>query len=151
MQAYAAEHNIDDSNWVFLSADSETMKRFTSEIGFAYFPSPRGFDHLAQTTILDRDGRVYRQIYGDIFNPPSFVEPLKELVFGHPAESRGLSVWIDKVRLFCTIYDPNSGRYKFDYSVFVAAITGLMSLGAMAVFIVLAWRGSRRRSSRAGA
>jgi protein SCO1/2 len=46
------------------------------------------------------------------------------------------------VRLFCTIYDPSTGRYRFDYSIFVAMIIGILCLASIAIFIVRAWRQS---------
>lgn len=140
MRTYARERGINISEWFFLSADPATMGALTRDVGFVYFESPRGFDHLAQITLLDADGRVYAQIYGENFATPTLVEPLKQLVFGTPAQARSLSGWINGVRLFCTIYDPSSGRYRFDYSLFIAIGVGIVSLGAVAVFIVRAWR-----------
>ncbi|MDX1488344.1 MAG: SCO family protein [Acidiferrobacterales bacterium] len=140
MRTYARERGISISEWFFLSADPATMGALTRDVGFIYFASPRGFDHLAQTTLLDAQGRVYAQIYGENFATPTLVEPLKQLVFGTPAQARSLSGWINGVRLFCTIYDPSTGRYRFDYSLFIAIGVGIFSLGAVAVFVVRAWR-----------
>lgn len=140
MRTYARERGINISEWFFLSADPATIGALTRDLGFVYFESPRGFDHLTQITMLDAQGRVYAQIYGDNFPTPTLVEPLKQLVFGTPAQARSLSGWINGVRLFCTIYDPSSGRYRFDYSLFIAIGVGIISLGAVAIFVVRAWR-----------
>ena len=140
MRTYAGERGINISQWFFLSADPATIDGLTRELGFIFFKSPKGFDHLAQVTLLDAQGRVYAQIYGDNFPTPTLVEPLKQLVFGAPTQARSVSDWINGVRLFCTIYDPSSGRYRFDYSLFIAIGIGLVSLGAVAVFLVRAWR-----------
>ena len=48
------------------------------------------------------------------------------------------------MKLLCTVYDPAVGRYRFDYSIFVAAGVGLLCLGAVGVFLVRAWRESER-------
>jgi protein SCO1/2 len=93
--------------------------------------------------VIDADGRVYRQIYGQKFDTPSLVEPLKELVYNSPRDLGLVDAWIDNVRLFCTIYDPKTGRYKFDYSIFVTIFAGVLSLGAIAVFIIHASRNVR--------
>jgi protein SCO1/2 len=140
MRTYARERGINISEWFFLSADPVTIGALTRDVGFVYFESPRGFDHLTQITMLDAQGRVYAQIYGENFATPTLVEPLKQLVFGTPAQAHSLSGWINGVRLFCTIYDPSSGRYRFDYSLFIAIGVGVVSLGAVAVFVVRAWR-----------
>ena len=140
MRQYAATRNINAANWYFLSGDEATVAALAADIGFIYFASPKGFDHTSQTTVLDADGRVYRQVYGQSFKTQALVEPLKELVFETPVDATFLAGWLDNVRLFCTVYDPSSGRYRFDYSIFVAAFVGIMCLGAVGTFIVRSWK-----------
>lgn len=143
MRLYARERGIDTTQWRFLSADAMTIDALSKDLGFIFRRSPKGFDHLAQTTVLDAEGRVYRQVYGEDFDPPSLVEPLKELALGLTSHLPPVSGWIDRVRLFCTLYDPASGRYRFDYSIFVGIAVGIICLGAIAVFVVRAWRQPR--------
>lgn len=140
MAIYARRQGIDAPGWVFLSGDAESTAAIARELGFTYKASPKGFDHMAQVSIVDGDGVIYRQVYGDRFEPPALVEPLKELVWGLDSASSTLDRWVDNIRLFCTIYDPSVGRYRFDYSIFAALIIGFLCLGAIAVFVVRAWR-----------
>ena len=140
MHLFARDRRIKIPEWKFLSTDKTTMDVLGRETGFIFFPSPKGYDHLAQTTLLDGDGMVYRQIYGENFESPLLVEPLKELVYGERTDASIITNWINNVRLFCTIYDPASGRYRFDYSIFIAIGVGSITLGTMAVFIVRIWR-----------
>ena len=142
MMLYASGQGIDLHDWSFLSGDVNTLSTLTTELGFTYATSPKGFDHMAQVTVLDANGMIYRQVYGDRFDPPALVEPLKELVFGLDPTSAPLERWLDNVRLFCTIYDPSTGRYRFDYSIFFALIIGILCLASIAIFIVRAWRQS---------
>ena len=144
MRLYADRQGVTMSDWRFLSGDPRTLERLLDQLGFSYVASPRGFDHLAQTTVIDAEGRVYRQIYGDSFAVPFLVEPLKEMALGRPAGLTALGDWIDRVKLLCTVYDPAAGRYRFDYSIFIAAGVGVLCLGAVGVFIVRAWRESAR-------
>lgn len=144
MRLYARERNIDTSNWDFLSGDKETIEAFSKDLGFIFFASAKGFDHLSQVSLLDAEGKVYRQIYGVKYDPPQLVEPLKELVFGKHSEAGAVQGWINNIRLFCTIYDPHSGRYEFDYSIFIGIIMGILILGAIATFIVREWRRNNR-------
>jgi len=143
MNLYAQERGIHLPGWYFASSDEATITRLASDLGFIYFASPKGFDHMAQTTVLSADGRVYAQVYGQDFEAPLLVEPLKQLVLGTQPESGTVHAWLGKVRLLCTIYDPTSGRYKFDYSIIVSLFVGLICLGSVAAFIVHAWRGSK--------
>lgn len=149
MASFARERGIDRPGWHFVSADPATVDAFARELGFAFAPSAGGFEHLAQTTVVDRDGRVYAQVYGQAFGTPSLVEPLKQLVLGIRPEAGRLGRWLDGVRLFCTVYDPASGRYRFDWSIFIAAGAGLVSLGGVAVFIVRALRQRGTPAARA--
>jgi protein SCO1/2 len=147
MRAFARERGIDIRGWHFVSADAPTVAALTRDLGFLYYHSAGGYDHLTQTTVIDAQGRVYRQVYGEAFPAPALVEPLKQLVFGTRAQASGFSGWINGVRLFCTVYDPASGRYRFDYSLLITIATGVVSLGAVAVFLIRAWRQSRSSTS----
>jgi len=140
MHLFARERNINLEGWDFLSTDSDTIEAFSNDVGFIFFKSAKGFDHLSQITLLDADGKVYRQVYGVKYEPPQLIEPLKELLFGNRTESTLVEGWINNIRLFCTLYDPHSGRYEFDYSIFIGIIMGIIILGAIAIFIVRAWR-----------
>jgi len=140
MRSFAREQGIDLPGWHFLSADAATIERLAAELGFLFFASPRGFDHLAQITVLDQDLRVYNQIYGDSFLPPALTEPLKRLALGIAAEQSGIAALFERVRLLCTVYDPASGKYHLDNSLFVALGTGLTGLFAIAIFIIRSWR-----------
>jgi len=112
-------------------------------VGFTYFASPKGFDHITQTTILDARGRVVLQVYGEDFAPPLIVEPLKKLVWGQNLDRRSLQGLANTVKLFCTIYDPTSGRYRFDYSLIVNIIAGGLALGIALAGIVAGLRNVR--------
>ena len=146
MMDFARKQSIDDPNWTFLSGSPENIAKLVENVGFIYFPTPRGFDHITQVTIVDRDGLIYQQVYGGAFELPWLVEPLKDLVLNRPqSEHNFLSGVVDRVKLFCTVYDPNTGRYRFDYSLFIQiAIGALVVLGVMS-YLLLEIRRARRR------
>ncbi len=141
MGAFARQQGVDAANWHFLSATPATIAALSKDVGFLFFPSPRGFDHINQVTVIDRDSKVYRQVYGVKFELPWLVEPLKELVFNRP-ESAGHLVagLLDRIRLFCTVYDPSSGRYEFDRSLFFQIAIGFMIVLSVIIYL---WRGFR--------
>jgi len=143
MRMYASRNGIDVESWHFLSGDAASIATISENVGFQFFPSKVGFDHLSQTTIVDADGIIYRQVYGEDFTAPAFVEPLKELVFNTPRSAGLFDHWVDNFKLFCTVYDPNSGRYRFDYSIFMTILVGTLCLGAIATFVVREWRNAR--------
>lgn len=143
MRAYAQSQGVKFANWRFLSADESTIDAIAKDLGFVFYPSPRGFDHLAQTTIIDEKGIVYRQVYGSTFEPPAIIEPLKALVFGRKGNFSTVDGLLNRLKLFCTIYDPANERYRFDYSIFVGGTIGLACLILLAVVSIREWRRGR--------
>jgi protein SCO1 len=146
MAEYARRYGITDPHWHFLSSpDEATISALMDAVGFLRTPSPRGFDHTVQVTVLDREGRVHRQVYGEIFPTPQLVEPLKDLVFNRPASEAGMFGQLtDRVRLFCTVYDAQGDRYKFDYSLFAGIFIGVLVLGSSIAWLLTEVRRSRR-------
>jgi len=148
MRQYALERHIDDPAWHFASADPVTIEALTRETGFEYVAAGGAYDHLAQLTILDADGQVYRQVYGPDFEPPALVDPLKQLALGAPSAGPPLAGLMDKVRLLCTAYDPKSGRYRFDYSLILEILITLFCTVGITIFVVRGWRQGGRPSAK---
>ena len=146
LRVFANKQSIDDPNWEFLSGSADEVARLVDNIGFVYFPSPRGFDHINQVTVIDRDGVVYRQVYGAAFELPWMVEPIKELVYNRPQPGDHIgSGLLNRIKLFCTVYDPNTGRYKFDYSLFVGMAVGAIALLSVVFWLLLEYSRTRRK------
>ncbi len=60
-----------------------------------------------------------------------------DLVLGRPKPDQSLiGDIVDKVRFFCTTYDPASDAYRFDYSLFVG-----MVIGGVIIFLGIAFIG----------
>ena len=145
MLHFARKQGIDDRGWYLLSASPATVNALAAELGFEFFASPNGFDHITQATVIDAGGRVYRQVYGEVFETPLLVEPLKELVLGQPRPNQTLlSELIDKVRFFCTTYDPARDAYHFDYSLFIGIFVGATIILSGIIFLVREIRHNRR-------
>ncbi|MCX7383365.1 MAG: SCO family protein [Alphaproteobacteria bacterium] len=143
LRAYADMHGIDRDGWEFLSASTATIDRLAADTGFRFIPRAGAFDHTTQVTLIDQEGRVYRQIYGEDFSTQALVEPLKQLVYGQ-REALSVASLINRFRLLCTVYDPNAGRYRFSYAVFIEIAIGAASLLGVAVFVTRLWRQARR-------
>lgn len=147
LRRYAAERGIEAPDWYFASGDQATVDALADETGFSYVPLAGGFDHLTQVTILDADGRVYRQVYGPEFQPPMIVDPLKRLALGMAVGEQPMADFLSRVRLICTSYDPKSGRYRFDYSLILEIAIGVSCALAALAFVVHTWR--QMRATRA--
>lgn len=145
LAAFARDQNVDgDPAWRLASGDGGTIAALISDLGFSYAAVAGGFDHVAQTTILDAEGRVYRQVYGDAFPIPVFVEPLKELVFGTVTRALTVTGLADRIRFLCTVYDPATGRYRTDYSIAFGIVLGGLSLVLTGTVVFRTWLHGRR-------
>ena len=122
MAAFARAQGVNRPNWRFLSGSEAEVAGLARDIGFSYAGSAGGFLHTAQTTIVDRDGRVYRQVYGDDFPIQMFMEPLKETVYGTVGSFLDMKGLLDRVRFICTVYDPNQGRYRVSYAIVMSLL-----------------------------
>ena len=142
MRDFARRYGIDVPDWEFLSPFESQLAPLVADFGFEYVRTAGGFDHLTQLTILDADGRVFRQVYGDEFALPLLIDPLQELVTGTPMPRASLAELLERVRIICTVYDPKSGRYRFKTSV----IGEIMSFVVVTVVIFgFLWHDRRKR------
>ncbi|NQW00113.1 MAG: SCO family protein [Rhodospirillales bacterium] len=136
MQDFASQRRADEiPGWHFLSGDADSVGQLTQVAGFTYFKSAKGFDHLDQVTLIDGNGVIQAQVYGELFAKPTLIDPLKALVFGTTTPYRSLDDLIKKVRLFCILYDPATERYKFNYALFIQLGVGALFIGAVLVFL----------------
>jgi len=144
MREFAVKQGALRPNWEFASPAPQDVKSLTEDFGFVYAASAGGFDHLTQVTVLDAQGRIAAQIYGETFELQMLVEPMKTLLAGESVPVRGVSGWIEQVRILCTVYDPASGRYRLNYSLFIEIGAGLSVIGSV-VYYLLAERRRRRK------
>lgn len=136
MKLFARQYNIGDENWRIASGEPDAVEHLAADTGFIYFASPRGFDHLIQTTVVNAEGKIDSQIYGENFEATRLVEPLKQLYFGGIASVDSVESFVNRVRLFCTIYDPTEDTYRFDYSFFIGMALSAFVLFLMGNFVV---------------
>ena len=119
LKSFATQNGIVFPNWEFLSPAQAILAELTAGFGFSYAARPAGFDHIVQVTLVDADGKIYRQIYGEALSTDMLVEPLKQLITGAPvAQSGAVADLVDRVRILCSVYDPNTGKYRLDYVLF---------------------------------
>ncbi|HEX4928300.1 MAG TPA: SCO family protein [Burkholderiales bacterium] len=154
MKGFAAKFGLGGArDWLFLTPQSSDRERLLADFGFRAEPTSAGFDHLLQVSIVDAQGRLYRQIYGDEFDSPLFVGPLLELAQNAPVEQSTLAAAWNKVRLLCTVYDPSAGRYRVNYAIVIELLVGASVLLGVSGFLVLEWRRRRpgQKPAEAGA
>jgi protein SCO1/2 len=132
----------EDSNWDFVAISPEQLELLSEQLGFIYYPSPKGFEHLVQASVVDAQGVVYRQVYGMSFPTPIMIEALKQLVFDKPQAQSMLEYLENRIRLFCTVYDPATDTYQVDVSVFIGTFVGMLVSLLFALTLFKEWRRS---------
>lgn len=148
MRAFALQQQINDKNWEFLSPQASDVDALARDFGFSYVATPIGFEHTLQVSILDADGRIQNQVYGDAFTADSLGEPLRRLLSGSLLSTSALarssfSDVLAKVRILCSVYDPRTGKYRVDYSLYIEIAGFLTFVLTLLVLLVQEWRARR--------
>lgn len=148
LRAFSIAHQLNRmTDWYVASADAETTEALLRDLGFSWRDAAGGFDHPSQTTILDAEGRVYRQIYGEDFPLPVFMAPLKELVLGTTTVSIAPKDLWNRLTFLCTVYNPLTRAYRFDYGILFGIFFGAVSLLLTGIVVLRLWL-ERRRATR---
>jgi protein SCO1/2 len=144
LKAFAFQNGIHLPNWEFLSPAAAIVPELTRNFGFSYVATSAGFDHMNQVTLVDAEGRIIRQLYGESFNAADLTEPLKAMITGAPipAQTSTLAELVDRIRIICSVYDPISGKYRTNYSLYFE-IVGFISF--MIFMGWIAWSFTRKR------
>ncbi|MBL8488298.1 MAG: SCO family protein [Rhodocyclaceae bacterium] len=145
MRSFALQHGIRLPNWEFLSPAQALVPELTRDFGFSYVQTLAGFDHINQVTLVDSQGRIVRQVYGEVFTAEMLQEPLKALLGGETLAPQAVSLedMVDRIRILCSVYDPTTGKYRVDYRIVMELAGAVTFIVWLAVFI---WR--ERRQSR---
>ena len=148
MRAFAAQQRIDAPNWAFLSPPPASVDQLTRDFGFRYVATPAGFDHLLGVTVVDAEGRIDSQVLGDRFTAAQLGEPMRRLLGAAPLPRQvSLNDLIERVRILCTVYDPETGVYRYDTKLIFEIAGGLTFFISVGVYLLLE-RLRRRRETR---
>lgn len=146
MKDFAKRYGLDLPNWEFLSPAQAIVNDVTQGFGFSFVATAAGFDHLNQITLVDAEGIIVRQVYGEKFTPKDLAEPLKLLITGSaiPPERNTVKELMERVRILCSVYDPVAGRYRTNYSVYFM-IAGFITFMSFLIYMSInVWRNRRR-------
>jgi protein SCO1/2 len=145
MRAFAAQAGVSLANWEFLSPHRSIVEPLTRDFGFSYVANAAGFDHMLEVTVLDAEGRIYTQIYGERLTPDQLGEPVRQLLRGAPLpQTFNLDELVERVRILCTVYDPKTGQYRYDYGLLLEIAGGAMFFLTMLGYLGREWWQQRR-------
>jgi protein SCO1 len=146
LRSFARQHRIEHANWEFLSPPRERVEALTQAFGFSYVATPAGFDHLLGVTVVAPDGRIHAQVYGERLRADQLGEPLRQLILNAPPAptSSALAAVVERVRILCTVYDPDTGEYRYDVKLILELIGGALFFFSVLTYGLLEWRDQRR-------
>lgn len=146
MRSFARQHRIDHVNWEFLAPPRDRVDMLTQAFGFSHVATPAGFDHVLGVTVVAPDGRIHAQVYGDRLRADQLGVPLRQLILDAPAppQASTLSTLVERVRILCTVYDPDTGEYRYDYKLILELIGGALFFFSVLIYGLLEWRDQRR-------
>ena len=147
MKTFAQQYGIRLPNWEFLSPAAAIVDELTQNFGFSYIATSAGFDHMNQVTMVDAQGKIFRQVYGEKFTAEDLAEPLKAMIAGAPIppQTNTLEEIIDRVRILCSVYDPITGKYRTNYSVYFM-IAGFVTFMIFMIWMIFGFMRGHRAS-----
>ncbi len=145
MRSFARQHRIEHRNWEFLSPPRQSVDTLARAFGFSFVATPAGFDHVLGVTVVDASGRIHAQVYADRLRADHLGAPLRELLLNAPpAATSTLAAVVERVRILCTVYDPETGEYRYDYKLIFEIIGGMLFFISVALYFLFEWRDQRR-------
>lgn len=124
--------------WRYLTGEPDSIRRLCDAVGFRYEKlGHHSFMHPNLITVLARDGKVIRYLYGTDYPALDVGMALTEAARGTP----GLSV--RKMVSYCFNYDPQKRRYAFR----LFRVVGVTILALLGLFLFFLLR--RRPAERA--
>ena len=144
-QTYLKTIDQKDANksWHFLVGTEENVKALADEFGFQFKWNDQlgQYAHAAATYVMSEVGQITRYLYGIEFSPQTLRLSLVEA-------SKGLvGDVIDQFLLFCFQFNPAKNKYVL-YAYNLMRVGGLMTVVALAAFLIPLWRRERRRMAR---
>ncbi|MBC6941663.1 MAG: SCO family protein [Xanthomonadales bacterium] len=145
MQAFAAQHGISYRNWEFLSPAAHDVDALTRAFGFSFAATPAGFDHVLGVTVVDAQGRISAQVLGDTVTTEQLGSPLRQLLLWEPVTPTStVADLLERVRILCTVYDAETGQYRYDYKLIFELISGVLFFLSVFVYFLREWLRQRR-------
>lgn len=103
LREYAARHDLDPTNWVFLTSGSgqpeDATRQLAERFGHTFTKGDDGYQvHGVVTHVIDREGRWRANFHGLEFESTNLVLYVNALVHPHRDEPHRESSWWDKLR-----------------------------------------------------
>ncbi|MEW6145457.1 MAG: SCO family protein [Thermodesulfobacteriota bacterium] len=126
-------------NWVFLTSDTDNIRRLTEAVGFRYKVDGDEFAHASALIILTPEGKISRYLPGIQYESNDFRLSLLEASKGRI----GSSEMLNKLLLFCYEFDPVGKKYALK-ALNVVKAAGVVTLLSICGVLTYFWRKERK-------
>jgi protein SCO1/2 len=129
----------------FLTGEADAVESLARSLGFrfGYLPDIDEYAHAAAIMVLTPKGKIARYFYGVEYPPRDLRFALIE------ATENRIGSAVDQLLLYCYRYDPSSARYT-PVVMNIVRLGGVLTVAAVAAFILLMWRRDTRLKRTAG-
>jgi protein SCO1 len=131
-----------ENGWHFVTADAETVKKFTDSVGFKFKWSEQDgqWAHASAAIVMSPEGKISRYLHGIQFEPRDVKLALNEAADGKVGNI------MDQAMLFCFKYDSHQSKYGLQvYNVMKLA--GAITVLALALWLIPVMIRARRENS----
>ncbi len=130
--------------WHFLTGDEKSIRELARAVGFRYTydRETRQFSHATAIMVLTPQGKLARYFYGIQY-------PSRDLRLGLvEASANKIGSPVDAVLLFCSQYNPTTGKYGLIISRIIQ-IAGLVTVLSIGTLIAALFRSGRHAGVQA--
>lgn len=131
-----------EKSWHFLTADENTVKAFTSSIGFNFRwnEKEKEWAHASAAIVASPKGTITRYLPGIMFDPKDIKLAVLEAGKGK------VGTFIDQLVLYCFQYNPHQSKYTL-YAFNLMKAGGALMVLILAIWLLPFWYRARRHPS----
>jgi protein SCO1/2 len=129
-----------DAGVHYLTGPPASIAAVTGAAGFRYVrdPETKAFSHAAGVMLATPDGRLSKYFYGIEYSARDLKLATME------ASSARIGSPVDRVLLYCSHYDPTTGKYGL-VVMRIVRLGGIATVGSLGLFMAVMLRRERRR------
>lgn len=131
-----------ENGWHFVTADAETVKKFTESVGFKFKWNEKAneWSHASAAIVVSPEGKISRYLHGIQFEPRDVKLALNEAADGKVGNI------VDSAMLFCFKYDSHQSKYGLQ--VFnLMKLGGAITVVALALFLLVTMTRAKRENT----
>ena len=146
MRSFGSNFIDSFENWKFATGDEETISMLARDVGLSYTKADKGFQHLNFFTVVDTEGKVYKQIYGIDFKPKTVLESIDMAIEQKKLWVSFINI-MDAIKAFCYTYDAKTGRYVPNSAMLLPVILGAIAQLFIVALLVYIFRRANQKNS----